>query len=543
MHNEQGSIDTQSRLFGSSDGRLTLSEASTWASAVTESSVTVSNIQYLVKYARLPVIKDNGVLRIHIDDLKQYYTFKRKAREQSYKAKLGRDLNWSLSFDGYKESETTKHVHRIHPYKGKFIPQLVEYFLDDHIDEFKTQVIFQEGDLILDPFCGSGTTLVQANELGMHAVGIDVSAFNSLICNLKLAKINSVELLQAAKVVGEAIASSKRGQKARQFEIEVAEKLAEFNAEHFPSPTFRQNVKLGNINENQYGEEKSNEFLAQFECLRKAFELETKTSSKAPHFLEHWYVPSILDELQIGIDVINEMDDESIANALRLILSRTARSCRATKHYDLATLVEPVCSTYYCAKHSKICKPLFSSLKWWNRYSIDTVKRIIEFSNLRTETHQVCLTGDSRNINIATSLSDTDKKVYSVFNEKKIRGIFSSPPYVGLINYHEQHEYAYELFGFTKNENAEIGPLYKGKGKHARQEYVESVARVLINCRQFMVDEFDVLLVANDKFNVYPEIAELANLTIVNEFKRPVLNRAEGNKGAYSESIFHMRKK
>ena len=32
-----------------------------------------------------------------------------------------------------KEAETTKHVHRLHPYKGKFIPQLVEYFLDSRI--------------------------------------------------------------------------------------------------------------------------------------------------------------------------------------------------------------------------------------------------------------------------------------------------------------------------------------------------------------------------------------------------------------------------
>jgi len=99
---------------------------------------------------------------------------------------LGDDLNWGLSFSEYKESETTKHVHRLHPYKGKFIPQLVEYFLDAHTDKFKKKSFFKRGDIVLDPFCGSGTTLVQANELGINALGVDVSAFNSFITNIKI---------------------------------------------------------------------------------------------------------------------------------------------------------------------------------------------------------------------------------------------------------------------------------------------------------------------------------------------------------------------
>lgn len=58
---------------------------------------------------------------------------------------LSEDVNWHLSFAQYKEAERTKHVHRLHPYKGKFIPQLVEYFLDTHTDEFKKKYIFKKG--------------------------------------------------------------------------------------------------------------------------------------------------------------------------------------------------------------------------------------------------------------------------------------------------------------------------------------------------------------------------------------------------------------
>ena len=54
-------------------------------------------------------------------------------------------------------------------------------------------------------------------------------------------------------------------------------------------------------------------------------------------------------------------------------------------------------------------------------------------------------------------------------------------------------------------------------------------------------DDYEVFIVANDKFGLYQEIAERAGMVIVEQFKRPVLNRTEKDKNAYSEIIFRMK--
>src|SRR3954463_11538453 len=94
-------------------------------------------------------------------------------------AALDLELSWSES--ALPEHVRTKHVHRLHPYHGKFIPQLVEVLLDRY---------FTRGCRVLDPFAGSGTTLVQALESGLDATGVELAAFNCLLMRVKTARYN-----------------------------------------------------------------------------------------------------------------------------------------------------------------------------------------------------------------------------------------------------------------------------------------------------------------------------------------------------------------
>jgi hypothetical protein len=521
---------------------LTVKEASVWATKHLGKNVTTSNITYLIQYGRIQKFDKNGIVFISLAELNDYYKSYNGSREIAYKEKLGEDLNWALSFDKYKEAETTKHVHRLHPYKGKFIPQLVEYFLDSHIDNFKKDVFFNENDIILDPFSGSGTTMVEASELGMNAIGMDISVFNALIGNSKTAKYDILDIQQEVNQITNALQGFISKSNIPEFEEELLSELYEFNNKYFPVPEYKYKLRRKEINEEKYSHEKERLFLEKYKKLIKKYGIKIKQKEKNT-FLDKWYFPHIRSEIEFVYSKIKKIKNENTKKLLTIVLSRTMRSCRATTHADLATLLEPVTTTYYCGKHGKICKPLFSILKWWKTYTKDTLNRIIKFSKLRTNTEQLCLVGDSRVIDIFNEVEKINPSFGKLLKKQKIAGIFSSPPYVGMIDYHEQHAYAYDLFNFPRNDELEIGPLFRGQGNVAKKSYIEGISAVLNNCKKYLIDDYNVFLVANDKYNMYPEIAEKAGMRIVEKFQRPVLNRTEKDKAAYSETIFHLKEK
>ena len=531
----------QLTLFEKEKKLINLREASEWASQYLNRKVTTSNISYLLQYGKIKKYGNNGNPLINTEELKEYYDSYDK--EKQWKKKLGKDLNWHLSFVEYKESERTKHVHRLHPYKGKFIPQLVEYFLDSRTNEFKQQIYFHKDDIVLDPFCGSGTTLVQANELGMHAIGVDISAFNTMISNVKLEKY---DIPQIRKIIQKITGYLENFQKTKNniaFEEHLLSEISKFNYKYFPSPGYKRKVMRGEINEQEYAKDKEEEFLSIYYDLVKKYKIQIK-QDKDNSFLDKWFLFPVREEINFVSKELKKVDNKDIEKILAIILSRTVRSCRATTHADLATLKDPITTTYYCKKHGKICKPIFSIKGWWQRYTIDTLNRLKEFDRLRTETFHICLAGDSRTIDLYEEIKKKNPEFAKILLRQKIKGIFSSPPYVGLIDYHEQHAYAYEIFGFNRKDELEIGPLSKGQGKEARDSYVKGIAESLRNCKKYLQKDYDIFLVANDKFNFYPDIAHLADMKIVNQFKRPVLNRVEKDRSnAYSEIIFHLKER
>src|SRR5262245_57056681 len=81
----------------------------------------------------------------------------------------------------FKTAKTTYLTHGLHPYPAKYIPQIPHSLIDE---------LSVYGETVADIFCGSGTTLVEANLLGRNSIGIDA---NPLACLISEAKTTRFE--------------------------------------------------------------------------------------------------------------------------------------------------------------------------------------------------------------------------------------------------------------------------------------------------------------------------------------------------------------
>lgn len=101
-----------------------------------------------------------------------------------------------------KRQNTRYSVHGLHEYKGKFNPQIVRSLFNIYN--------IKQSDYVLDPFCGSGTTLVEAAHDNISAVGTDINPLATFIANAKIEALN---------ISADEILSAKNNLLRRQLEI------------------------------------------------------------------------------------------------------------------------------------------------------------------------------------------------------------------------------------------------------------------------------------------------------------------------------------
>jgi hypothetical protein len=357
------------------------------------------------------------------------------------------DLELSWSERDLPERERTKHVHRLHPYLGKFIPQLVETLLGRYV---------RPGGPVLDPFAGSGTTLVQALESGHDATGVDIAAFNALLMRVKTAEYNL------------------------------------FTLEH----------ELRDA------------------CARlETFEGAPRGDASA--YVRRWFAPQAAAELVFFRSLVADYEH---ADVLRVVLARAARSARRTTHFDLDFPRTPQRGPYWCHKHRRECRPVERAEHFLRRYALDTLARVRAFSRVRAKGRAASVVhGDARELPLGGPFA----------------AVLTSPPYPGLIDYHEQHRYAYELLGLEDRGASELG---RGSTKQSIADYVDGVAAVLRRSSEALEDDGPVLVVVNDRRELYPEILDRAGLRLEHRVRRHVNRRTGRRAGEYFEDVLVARK-
>lgn len=360
------------------------------------------------------------------------------------------NLNWREK--DLPERLRTKHVHRLHSYLGKFVPQLVEIFLRKYSPR-----------RVIDPFCGSGTTMVEASVLGIDSVGCDISTFNCLMSKVKTDTYN-VEKLGG----------------------EIKHILRRMKAKVSYDPLFKDVPDTDN------------------------------------EYLGKWFATRSRKQLLYFRSLIPDYMHQDLFS---LILSRAARSSRLTTHYDLDFPKKPQAEPYQCHKHRKICKPTDNALQFLRRYCLDSLRRIKEFMKIRSGAAVDIINDDAR----TADFPETDM-------------VFTSPPYVGLIDYHRQHEYAYELLDIEEREESEIGPAFRGTSKKAQREYITGIGDVFSKIKDSLLDEGVIAIVVNDKHDLFNGLASEIGFTQESSVERHVNRRTGRRANDFYEEVLVWRK-
>ncbi len=270
--------------------------------------------------------------------------------------------------------------HYMHPYKGKFHPKMVRALIN--------YVYPNQTGLILDNFCGSGTTLVEAGYMNIDSVGVEINPLSALMCNVKT---NSVKI--EPSILKE--------------EIEKLLEELKIQFENFNFAKKGQSKLLGYISTN--GQDK----LKPIPSNKIALEAKEKSKLLRGPLKDDI---SKVEEIIITRDIINDSEDELIKEFLQLSLSGTISDInrRTRKSFLEAFEVR--------------LKDLYHRIYLFNK-----LNETLDFGKPKSETF----------------ISDT--REMNEIKEETIDAIINSPPYSTALDYIRNDEPQLILLNLVKS--------------------------------------------------------------------------------------------
>ena len=245
----------------------------------------------------------------------------------------------------FAKANTQKYTHGLHPYPARMVPQIANRLIKRYSKPY---------DLILDPFCGSGTVpaearIMRSNEsakggLPRNAIGNEI---NTLALLLSKVKSTIYDVLKLDKNVSSLL-------------VKVED-----------------NVSLNR---------------------RGKYELRIPTEKDFPN-LNHWFKDYVIEELAIIKDCITMFDEVDFRNFANVCLSLTVR--KVSNIYNSGdTFIKRLKNQKLERFHPKV-------LETFKNILLDSVKKVKEFSRLCSERAEVNITfADARNLPISSNSID-----------------------------------------------------------------------------------------------------------------------------------------
>lgn len=179
--------------------------------------VSRTTLWRLRRSGTLPFYRVGGKVRYATEDLRHWLKGQREvmavkesvAEYMVTRSAEGHEAEWKAALErqdwSFHDEASDSLTHGIHPYPAKFPPQIPARLIE---------ILTRPGDVVLDPFCGSGTTLVEALRLDREAVGLDINPVAVVVSEAKTLHLTppSEHALEELEQAVEADASRERGE-------------------------------------------------------------------------------------------------------------------------------------------------------------------------------------------------------------------------------------------------------------------------------------------------------------------------------------------
>jgi site-specific DNA-methyltransferase (cytosine-N4-specific) len=309
----------------------------------------------------------------------------------------------------FKKSNTQYLTHGLHPYPARMVPQLAKKLILNYSEE---------NDWVLDPFCGSGTSLVEAMLNNRNSIGNDLNPLAVLLSKVKSTPLEKKEL----------------GRLAKKVLYKAREEIQSFRTKY-------SKTKIVSIDKWTKNEEKPTKFIETIDV---------------PKFdnINLWFKENVIFELAILRKIILTLDCEpSYRDFFKICLSFTAMK---SSNADFGShQAHP--SRY---KPSKLAVHSPNVLSIFQKKTADSVKRIINFSEKVSNNDVSCFvsSGDARKLDLTNLVPNQGIDI-----------IVTSPPYgeeKNTVGYHRWAKIMAYWIGFSRDEMKKSEEMTLGsKGK------------------------------------------------------------------------------